>query len=110
MTIGDNILLLRKKKGLSQAALGKLIGTSGDIMGRYERGDMAPSVDVVIRIADALGVSVDYLVGKTDFELDTATLRRIEEVSKLPEEDQKQVFLLLDALLRDFRARRAYSF
>jgi ribosome-binding protein aMBF1 (putative translation factor) len=44
MTIGEHIMLLRKQKGFSQAALGKEIGTSGDIIGRYERNIMTPSI------------------------------------------------------------------
>jgi transcriptional regulator with XRE-family HTH domain len=64
MSLSDNMLLIRKKKGLSQADLGKMIGTSGDVIGRYERGDISPSVEVVSKIADALEVSVDYLLGK----------------------------------------------
>jgi DNA-binding transcriptional regulator YiaG len=35
MTHGEHIMLLRKQKELSQAALGRAIGTSGDIIGRY---------------------------------------------------------------------------
>jgi hypothetical protein len=35
MNFGDNMMLLRKKKKLSQSALGKMIGTSGDVIGRY---------------------------------------------------------------------------
>ena len=53
MSLHDNMLLIRKKKGLSQAELGKMIGTSGDVVGRYERGDISPSVEVVSKIADA---------------------------------------------------------
>jgi transcriptional regulator with XRE-family HTH domain len=34
----NNMMLLRKKKGISQADLGKQIGASGDVIGRYERG------------------------------------------------------------------------
>ena len=49
-------MLLRKKKGLSQAAVGKIIGTSGDAIGRCERGDIKPSIEVVANISDALGV------------------------------------------------------
>ena len=44
MNLGDNMMLIRKKKGLSQADLGKLIGTSGDVIGRYE--SQTPRADV----------------------------------------------------------------
>ncbi|QHS56494.1 helix-turn-helix transcriptional regulator [Mucilaginibacter sp. 14171R-50] len=83
--------------------------TSGDIIGRYERDEVKPSIEVVIRMADALEVSLDFLVGKTDMELDSSTLNRIREVIALPDEDRKQVFMVVDALIRDFKAKKAYA-
>lgn len=109
MTLGQQITALRKKKGISQADLGKRVETSGDIIGRYERDEVKPSIEVVIRMADALEVSLDYLVGKTDMELDSSTLNRIREVSMLPEQDKQQVFMVVDALIRDFKAKKAYA-
>jgi transcriptional regulator with XRE-family HTH domain len=109
MTLGQQITTLRKKKGISQADLGKRVETSGDIIGRYERDEVKPSIEVVIRMADALEVSLDYLVGKTDIELDNSALNRIREVTALPDEDKKQVFMVVDALIRDFKAKKAYA-
>jgi len=109
MTIGEHILILRKKQALSQAALGKKVDTSGDIIGRYERDIMTPSIDVIIKIADALNVSIDYLVGNTDLELDSNVLKRVEEVSKLSNEEKDKIFMVIDALIRDFKAKKAYS-
>ena len=42
--------------------LGKAVGTSGVIIGKYERDEIKPSIDTASRIADALGVTLDYLV------------------------------------------------
>lgn len=70
---------------------------------------MTPSVEVASKLADVLDVSLDYLSGKTDTELDPATLGRIMEISVMPEDDKKQVFLVLDALIRDYKARKAYA-
>lgn len=109
MDFGNNMMLMRKKKKLSQAALGKLIGTSGDVIGRYERGDIKPSIDVVAKIADALEVSVDYLIGKTDLILDKETLHRIEDISNLKEENKNFIFNLIDMALRDMKTKKAYS-
>jgi len=109
MDFGDNIMLIRKKKALSQADLGKLIGTSGDVIGRYERGDIKPSIEVVQKIADALEVSIDYLVGKTSILLDKQTIDRIENIAQLPEEKRSYVFELIDMCLRDFKAKKAYA-
>jgi transcriptional regulator with XRE-family HTH domain len=109
MTLGQHIATLRKEKKLSQNELGKRAGTSGDLIGRYERDEVKPSIEVIIKIADALNVSIDYLVGKTSFKLDKELLKRIQDVSALPEEAKKQVFMVIDALIRDFRAKQAYA-
>jgi len=109
MSLSDSMLLIRKKKGLSQADLGKMIGTSGDVVGRYERGDITPSVEVVSKIADALEVSVDYLLGKTTMELDKQALKRLEDISTLNPENKKFVFNLIDMALRDFKTKRTYA-
>ena len=102
-------MLLRKNSGLKQSELGKRIGTSGDIIGRYERGVITPSIEVIIKIADELNVSIDYLVGKTNFKLDQKTLKRFEEINNLTPEKRNYVFELIDILLRDFKARQAYA-
>jgi transcriptional regulator with XRE-family HTH domain len=109
MSLSDNMLLIRKKKGLSQADLGKAIGTSGDVIGRYERGDITPSVEVVSKIADALEVSVDYLLGKVTVELDAKTLKRLQDIQSLNDQDKAHIFELLDAFLRDRKTKKAYA-
>ena len=42
MTVGQNIRALRKKKGLTQAQLGKLCGITGPMLSGYERGETLP--------------------------------------------------------------------
>jgi transcriptional regulator with XRE-family HTH domain len=109
MALADNMMLLRKKKELSQAELGKMIGTSGDVIGRYERGDISPSIEAVSKIADALEVSVDYLIGKTKMELDADALRRLEDISSLSTENKNFVLNMIDMALRDFKTKKAYA-
>ncbi|MET3046481.1 helix-turn-helix domain-containing protein [Flavobacterium covae] len=109
MDLGENIMLLRKKKGLSQADLGKIIGTSGDVIGRYERSNLTPSIDVVTKIADALEVSIDYLTGKSKIILDKDMLDRMENISNLSEENKNYVISLIDMALRDFKTKQTYK-
>jgi len=51
----------------------------------------------------------DAVCETLSLELDKNTLKRIEEVSKLPAEARSQVFMVMDALIRDFKAKQAYS-
>lgn len=85
MTLGAHRSSLHKAKKLSQGELGKKVGTSGDIIGRYERGEVTPSIDVAAKIADALEVSLDFLIGKVDQELDQYLLKRMIEVQQMGE-------------------------
>ena len=109
MTIGEHIALLRKRNNLSQSALGEKVGTSGDIIGRYERGVITPSIEVIMKIANTLEVSIDFLVGKTTLELDKETLKRLKDIATLSDENKKFVLNMLDMALRDFKAKQAYS-
>lgn len=112
MAIGDKIQTLRKQHGWSQQQLAQKIGTSGPIVGRYERGEMTPSVEVAKNLADTLDVTLDFLVddtGKTAEIKDKAMLRRIMEIQALDSEDQKTIVHVLDSLLRDAKAKKAYA-
>ncbi len=62
-----------------------------------------------VKIANALKISLDFLVGNTDLELDTETLKRVEDISKLSNDNKKHIYILLDALIRDFKTKEAYA-
>ena len=109
MTFGERIMNLGKRKGISQGEFGKLVGTSGDIIGKYERGEVKPSIEVASKIADALEVSLDYLVGKITLEIDAKTLSRLQDIQLLNEQDKAHIFELLDAFLRDRKTKKAYA-
>ena len=84
MDLGNKIVQLRKEKDLNRDELGKAVGTSGAIIGRYERNEITPSVEVAAKIADALDVSLDYLVGNTTFLVkDKKMLYRLELLDKI---------------------------
>ncbi len=94
---------------MSQAEIGKKIGINGDAYGRYERNDVRPTIEMAVKIAQALEISLDYLTGTSDIELDKATLDRVQEITKLNEKDKDYIFVTLDALIRDFKNKQAYK-
>ena len=109
MLFGERLLSTRKKKKISQDELAKQIGVHAPVIGRYERDEVKPSIETAFKIAKALEVSLDYLVGNTDLELDTEILKRVEDVSKLSNDNKKHIYILLDALIRDFKTKKTYS-
>lgn len=59
----ERLRALRKQKNLSQTELGKLASLHYTHIGRFERGISRPSGDTLKRLADALDISSDYLLG-----------------------------------------------
>lgn len=57
---------LRKAKGISQLKLAMDLNTNQNTISRYETGEREPSINELIKIADYFGVSIDYLVGRSD--------------------------------------------
>lgn len=98
MTFGERITYARKQKKMTQNDLGKAVGTSGDIIGKYERNEIKPSIDTAAKIADSLGVTIDYLVKEGEYQnIDNETLKRMKQLEKLSTEDKSHVFAMLDA-------------
>ncbi|GGX30892.1 helix-turn-helix domain-containing protein [Aquimarina muelleri] len=104
MAFSERLAFARKQKKIKQADLGKMVGTSGDIIGKYERGENTPSIDVATKIADALGVTLDYLVKDGEYEqIDKETLKRLQDIQQLTPENKDHVFALLDAFLKQVK-------
>lgn len=107
---GNRMAQLRKEKDLSRDELGAKIGTSGAIVGRYERNDMKPSIEIAAKIAEALDVSLDYLVGiSSELIKDKKMINRLEDLKKLPEKEREKIFEYIDLIVRDVKIKKAHA-
>lgn len=89
-----------KDKKMSQDEVGKLVGVHGAVIGRYERDEVKPSIEIATQLAEALEVSLDYLVGSTVVLLEKSIVNRVLDIQKLKENDKQHVFALLDAFIK----------
>ena len=63
----ERLKALRKSKGITQEQLATIIGVERSSIGKYEgKSHIVPSDDVKYRIAEYFGVTVDYLLGRSD--------------------------------------------
>lgn len=70
-TIGERVKTAREQRGIHQAALARRLGCSVNALSMLEKNAITdPRASRVIGIAEALGVSADYLLGLQD----TATI------------------------------------
>lgn len=63
----NRLRLLRNKKNKSQTEMAEILNVSRQAYNFYENGVREPKLDMIIKMADFFDVSVDYLLGRTDF-------------------------------------------
>lgn len=100
--IGQRLKLARSAAGLSLRDLQEKIGNrvTAQAIGKYERDESMPSSGVLIALADALDVSVDYLVGDQDMVLEAVEFRKKKITSKREESQvEAKVLHLLERYL-----------
>ncbi len=99
MELNERIRMLMVEKHLTQKELASLSNITEASMSKYLSGERTPRIDVVVNIANALGVSTDELIGrdiengKMDFvRLKTVLARGMDSMS---EEDKKELIKFL---------------
>jgi len=91
---------IRKEKRLTQEELAEKADISRVMVSRYETGTVIPTVDVLINIADALDVSIDYLLGRTEYNILASGTPTSQQKQKenLPESREELRKFILDIL------------
>jgi len=104
MSLGEKLKDLRKEKGWSQDELAYNAQIDGRQVSRYENDRVMPSIEVIIKIAKAYNVSIDFLL------IDEAPRRaltqphlsklaqRVMTLEDLSEDDEKSLLHLIDAI------------
>lgn len=101
--VGSRIKALRKDKKLSQKELAAPIGARYQVLNTYESGLVTPPAEMLVKLADALGTSVDYLL--TCNPLDDAKLGssrlygRFQALEGLAEADREAIIKVIDAIV-----------
>lgn len=86
----------------SQKEFAEKVNIAANTYNGYETGNRMPNLQVVTLLADALGVSVDYLLGRTNiknYEEETIAAHTDNRTQSLSEEDKKQLDDFIDFLI-----------
>jgi len=104
--IGNRLKLARRAAGLSLRALESRIDgrVTAQAIGKYERNESMPSSGVLIALADALGVSVEYLTSDQELALEAVEFRK-KSISRKREEGHVQA-RVVDLLERYLEVER----
>jgi transcriptional regulator with XRE-family HTH domain len=104
-SFGERLARLRTAAGYSMREFAAEAGISPRMLFYYEKSGGLPAVDLAPRLARALGVSVEQLLGVEEIKTvrtgvrDTRLWRRFKQIEKLPPEERKPIIQVLDAFL-----------
>ena len=109
----SNILKeLREKNGYTQTRLAELLHVSKNSVSHYELGKSMPDISILIEITNVFDVSMDYLLGLTEFNLSKDLLNKsldksikigdvIESILRLDKEHKSILLKMLSIIQRD---------
>lgn len=101
--LGRYIKIYRTKKGLTQAQLAELVNVATGMIGRYERGEKAPSRDMIFELALVLEFSLDALVFKSEIiDKNIFSNDFVEKLNKLTVIEQKAALNAAEAVIDTF--------
>ena len=109
LNIGHKISMLRKAKKWSQSDLAKQIEASREIIGKYERNENLPSIEMVLKLSKAFGVTIDYLIGNGEYaSYDKETVERINNIQKMDSDTKDVLFNVIDTYIQNFKTKQAF--
>jgi len=104
--IAERIKKLREEKGMSQAELAHIMGVSRMTINNYEMDKRSPDIAFVLKLADYFFVTVEYLIGKSEFkhqddkEYTAEKVARFMEIAaNLPQQPLQSYLVELSGLL-----------
>lgn len=111
-TFGELLAELRKDRGMTQKQLAEQLHVSVGTVSNYENGAHLPDLEKLVELADHFGVTTDYLLGRTPYNISPAAFHAavldgrpayevIAVLRSLTEEQQRA----LDVILDDMRFR-----
>lgn len=103
-TVGDRIRQTRKARGLNQEQLAELTSLNRVTIAKYESGRVEPGAKALSRLADALEVTTDDLLGRSESTTETKPARTIEArivsfgMDQLPQSEREKILSILQTM------------
>ena len=103
-SIGQRLARIRKERGYTQKQLAERIGLIQELISRYEKEKIRLTVEMLIRLLDALDVSADEFLGRDQMKAESnrvnlRLVKRMQRIERLPTSKQKTILSSLDMML-----------
>ena len=110
---GKNLTSVRKLRQLTQLELATLLDVQPRMVGRWEQGVAKPKFDYIVKLAQILEVSLDYLIlgeegqNRPEFEIQNKRLKELcKHVDQLNNDDQDMICHFLDMAVKQNQVQK----
>ncbi|HEY9124733.1 MAG TPA: helix-turn-helix transcriptional regulator [Bacteroidales bacterium] len=108
-SFGDRILLLRKKKKLTQEQLAQKIGIPVKELADYEGDAAFPPFNIAVKIADVLDISLDFLACRIDEQPNMKWIKWAGDIDSLSDRTKEVLYAAVDALINYDKVKNIYK-
>ncbi len=110
-TFGQRLAKIRKAKGYTQVELADKLGIIQVMVSDYERDKLRPYHEMIVRLANALDMSTDELLGvkpfkSKDTKVNLKLQRRMQKIDALPTAKQKVILQTIDTFIKGVEAQQ----
>ncbi|MCA4897072.1 MAG: helix-turn-helix transcriptional regulator [Cytophagales bacterium] len=101
-SFGQRLKSRRAAIGISQAKLAatKELNTTHGMIGRYERDEVKPTLEVLQALSKALDTSVAYLVGESNYQPNSELQKLMADILAFPEKEQSELLQTIGKLVK----------
>ncbi len=110
-TFGQRLAKIRKAKDYTQVELADKLGIIQVMVSDYERDKLRPYHEMIVRLANALDMSTDELLGvkpfkSKDTKVNLKLQRRMQKIDALPTAKQKVILQTIDTFIKGVEAQQ----
>lgn len=98
----ERIKKLRIEKKLTQQELGNKFGLTSTGVSYWESGKANPSMDMINKLSDFFGVTIDYLIGKSKIDENDEGMILFRKAEQVNENDKKKMYNIINSTIDAF--------
>lgn len=103
INLGQRIREERQKLNLTQEKLSETINVTTTYIGQIERGERRPTLDTLIKISNALGVSIDYLLQESITPASDNLMNLWIQLTHDLSDDEKEMIIDLIKVIKSYK-------
>lgn len=98
----ERIKKLRIEKKMTQQELGNIFGLTSTGISYWESGKAIPNMEIINKLSDFFGVTIDYLIGKNEIDENNEGMILFRRAEQVNENDKKKMYDIINSTIDVF--------